>query len=413
MSERLRVGYILKMFPRLSETFIMHELLESERQGLDLSVFSLMHPGDGRFHGRLSELKLTAEYFPSQKPEAYWDSFHNLPAHLSTPMERWQEAVEFLRRHEVPRDLEFLLRALMISARVRELGIRHLHAHFATIATRMAAVVGMLTGVRFSFTAHAKDIFRKTVDRELFADLVERSAFCVTVSDYNREFIRRHMPGVQEDKLVRLYNGVDLRFFAASERARVAETPHIVSVGRLVPKKGFDHLLHALQMCKSRGMGFRATIAGDGEQRNELLALRDRLGLRAEVAMPGALAHERIADLMRDATMIALACVPDLDGNMDALPTVLLEALALDLPAVSTRLTGVPEIIGGGAGVLCEPGDDLALSQSIQDLWSRIRSGEMTTGACRARAEKHFDLSKNVFILNGLFSRGAPQSATA
>jgi glycosyltransferase involved in cell wall biosynthesis len=408
-----RVGYVLKMFPRLSETFVMNELLELERQGAGLSVFSLMHPNDGRFHGRLAELELTARYFPSQKPEAYWNLVHSLPERLSTPMERWPEAVELLRRYDTPRDLEFLLRALAIAGAVREAGVEHLHAHFATIATRMAMTVSLLTGVPYSFTAHAKDIFRETVDRELFAELVRRAAFCVTVSDFNRDFILEHTPGIAAEKVVRLYNGVDLTALRPDPSRATAEIPHIVSVGRLVPKKGFDHLLRAFKKASDRGLRFCATIAGDGEARDDLVQLRGELGLDSVVSFPGAMAHERVLALLREADLFALACVADGDGNMDALPTVLLEALALDLPAVSTRLTGIPEIVGDGTGLLCEPGDDDALAAALCTMWERIRGGAQPAGACRARAERRFDLATNVSVLRGMFERSAAGEVAA
>ncbi|MDH3626991.1 MAG: glycosyltransferase [Acidobacteriota bacterium] len=407
MNAPLRVGYILKMFPRLSETFVMNELLELERQGADVSVFSLMHPGDGRFHGRLSDLRLTAKYYTSQKPESYWDAIHRLPPELTTPFERWHHAIGFLRRYETPRDLEFLLRALMIASEVRARGIQHLHAHFATISTRMATVVGMLTGVPFSFTAHAKDIFRDTVNRDLFSEMVRRSAFCVTVSDFNRAFILEHTPNIDASKVHRLYNGVDLTQLTSTEDSRSDDVPHIVSVGRLVPKKGFDDLLRALRRVKDDGIRFCVTIAGGGDEWDRLHAIRTELDLEDEVSMPGALPHERVIDLLREADLIALACVPDADGNMDALPTVLLEALALGVPIVSTRLTGIPEIVDDETGVLVTPGDVAALARAIRSVVERSREHTGMQDSCRARAGQLFDLSLNVAELHGRFRRNA------
>ncbi len=400
----LRVGYVLKMFPRLSETFILNELLELERQGVTASVFSLKHPDDGRFHPQLAELTLAARYYPSQKPELWWNVVHELPASLATPPERWDEAVRLLRRHAVPRDLEFLLRALVIAAHVREAGVEHLHAHFATVATRMAAVVAQLAGVSFSFTAHAKDIFRATVDRTLFAELVERSAFCVTVSEFNREYILAHTPGVDPAKVVTLYNGVDLtRLRPRKREGGPPRLPHVVSVGRLVPKKGFDHLLRALSLCKANGLPCRATIVGGGTEHDALLRLRDELGLRDEVTFTGALGHDRVIEILHSADLVALACVPDQDGNMDALPTVLLEALALDLPLVSTSLTGVPEIVEPGTGLLTAPGDAAAMAAAIETVWGELRDGGREPGACREVCLRKFDLARNVGRLRGMF----------
>ena len=161
----LRVAYILKMFPRLSETFILNELLELETQGVELSVFSLMHPDDGRFHGQLGQLRLTTRYFPREKPESIWQRIRELPDDMAPPFSRSEEAIDFLGRWQIRKDLDLFLRAVVIAAEVRARGIEHMHAHFATIATQMAALVNILTGVPFSFTAHDKDIFRKTVNR--------------------------------------------------------------------------------------------------------------------------------------------------------------------------------------------------------------------------------------------------------
>jgi len=403
----LRVGYILKMFPRLSETFILNELLELERQGVEASVFSLMHPGDGRFHGRLAELRLTTEYFPKERLDRYWDLAWERANGSAPSFDRWGEAAAFLRRHSIPGDLDLLLRAVVIAARAREKGIQHIHAHFATVSTRVAAVVNVLTGIPFSFTAHAKDIFRNTVNRKLFADLVDRAAFAITVSDFNREYILAETPGVDAGKIIRLYNGIDLDFFHPDLAARTTGIPHILSVGRLVPKKGFEHLLRALAICKREDMEFRATIVGGGEQMPLLTSLRDRLGLANEVTLTGALPQEDVRRLCAEATVVTLACVPDPDGNMDALPTSLLEALALDRPIVSTRLTGVPEIVGNDAGLLVDPGDEAELARALRSVCDRVRSGAFAPGTARARAEGLFDLGRNVGTLKGLFTRSA------
>lgn len=403
----LRVGYILKMFPRLSETFILNEILELERQDVTVDVFSLMTPGDGRFHGRLSELKLTAQNLVREKAESVWEKVQQLPPELVPPMEKWQEAVTFLRHHRIPKDLDMLLRALLITAEARRRGIQHFHAHFATIATRFAAVVNILSGIPFSFTCHAKDIFRQTVDRALFSDLVERSAFAITVSDFNRNWIIDRTPDLSSDRLIRLYNGIDTSFFTPPERTSLPEVPHIVSVGRLVPKKGFDHLLNAFAQARSAGMEFTATIIGDGDEEENLQSQCSQLGLDDVVDLAGGLAQEKVRQICSDSTIMALGCVPDSDGNMDALPTVLLEALALDLPIVTTTLTGNPEIVGDEAGILVPPADPTALARGLQELWERMKQGKQTPGTARKRAERLFHLPTNVGTLRGHFQQSA------
>jgi len=192
------------MFPRLSETFILNEVLELERQGVDVDVFSLMAPGDGRFHGNLSQLNLAVRYLTREKPESSWAKIWKLAPDLAPPLARWDEAIDFLHRHHIPKDLDMLLRAVLIGAEARSLGVQHFHAHFATISTRMAALVNLLYGIPFSFTCHAKDIFRETVNRVLFKELVDLSAFAITVSDFNRNYILEQTPGMDASKMIRL-----------------------------------------------------------------------------------------------------------------------------------------------------------------------------------------------------------------
>ncbi|MBC8260899.1 MAG: glycosyltransferase [Planctomycetia bacterium] len=410
---KLKVAYILKMFPRLSETFILNEILELERQNVGVDVFSLMPPGDGRFHGSLSELKLTIDFILREKPESYWDKLSKFSPGVVPHMDRWQNAANFLKEHSIPKDLDMLLRALFIGAKAKEKGIQHLHAHFATVSTRMAALVNILYDIPFSFTCHAKDIFRETVNRNLFRDLVDRSAFAITVSDFNRDYIIEKTPGVDATKIHRLYNGINLDFFEVpDDRSPLKASPiKLISVGRLVPKKGFDVLLKAIRILADEGLDLELNIIGDGDEQEKLQNIAHNLELDGHINFLGALAIEEVRRVCAESSMMALACVPDADGNMDALPTVLLEALALDLPAVSTTLTGCPEILGDGSGQLVEPGSAQAMADGIKTLHARILSEDWKIGTGRARSEDLFDLSKNVATLRGHFESSTKNNA--
>ena len=396
LPEPRRIGYILKMFPRLSETFVLNEILELQRQNAEVHVISLMHPADGRFHAGVADLRTTIRYVPSQKLEATWSSIGRSNACVN--YDAWPSVVEFARRYDFPRQLEFLLRAQTIAQQVIESRIEHLHAHFATISTRMAAAVNMLTGVPFSFTAHAKDIFRESVDRELFSELVDRSLFCVTVSDFNKKFILATMPNIDPQKVVRLYNGVDLNRLTRRQ-PEDASVPHVISIGRLVPKKGFDILLQALRLCMDRGLKLRTTIIGDGDELGRLRDLTHELGLEREVTFAGALSHEDTIERMGEASVVALACTRDDDGNTDALPTVLLEALALGRPIVSTRLAGIPEIVGEECGRLSDPGDVDGFARALESTCRDLQQGHDLAAEARRRCEQRFSLKTNAGTL--------------
>jgi len=409
-----RVGYILKMFPRLSETFVLNEILELQRQQVEVHPFSLRAPEDGRFHAGLAGLGTAVEYVGNSKLEPLWSRLNRLPADQRLHEEGWTRAVDFLRRHEQPKELETLLRACWIAACARRAGVQHLHAHFATIAARVACLVHLLTGLPFSFTAHAKDIFRDDVDVALFTEMATRAAFVVTVSDFNRSFILRRFEDVPADKVVRLYNGIDLDQFHLAGNGGGGGVPHILSVGRLVPKKGFDRLLSALARCRDEhGMQFEVTIVGEGPEWESLLAQRDALGLAGRVRFTGALPHDEVRAIGERASVMALAALRDDTGNMDALPTVLLEALAQGVPIVSTRVAGIPEIVGEQCGLLVEPGDEVQLAGALRDAVRQCAAGAFDPQRLRKRAERLFDLRSNVARLRGHMFGSVPRASAA
>ena len=408
-SRPLRVAYILKMFPRLSETFILNEILELERQGVEVSVFSLMHPVDGRFHGRLAELNLTVETLARDKPEVYWQQLRNELADTAPSMESLGQVADLFQHWQVPKDLDLLLRSACIAATLKQRGIHHVHSHFATIATRVACAVNRLCDVPFSFTSHAKDIYRHTVNWSIYAELLEASRFNVTVCDYNLAHIRKQLPDALGHKVRRLYNGIDLEFFPQQARVQANGPLKILSVGRLVPKKGFDTLLHSLQRLQQLGVDFEANIIGSGELESGLLALQADLGLSEQVKFLGAQPQEVVRDLCGESDLIALACQPDPDGNQDALPTVLLEALAMDRPVVSTRVSGVPEIVGEQAGWVVEPANPDALAEAIRKAAQHVRTQDSMVGKPRDRAEQLFDLRVNVAQLHRWFESGGAE----
>ena len=405
----MHVGYVLKKFPRLSETFVLNELLELERQGVTVTVLSIHRPDDGRFHRQLAELAGEVVYLPQRKSQESIDAHAARLDLLRAARDGLWGVVEHLlaaRR----KDLWSVIEAgLDVAAIAHARGIEHLHAHFATVSTDVAHTAHVLCGVPYSFTAHAKDIYQDGVDAQRFARLVRDAAFVVTVCDANRAHIRDHLAPDSVEQIVRLYNGVDLSAFHPRIR-RPDARPLVLGVGRLVEKKGFSDLVHAIALLRRQGVDLACVIAGDGEERASLEALARELD--AGIEFTGAMTHDATRALMARATLLALPCVVGNDGNRDALPTVLLEVLAAGVPVISTPIVGVDEIVGGGdAGVLVPPRDPHALAMAIKALLDDPAQREALALAGRARAERLFDLKINVGRLRELF--GASIEAAA
>jgi colanic acid/amylovoran biosynthesis glycosyltransferase len=399
----MHIGYVLKKFPRASETFVLNEILALQRHGATVTVFSLNRPDDGVFHRGLAELQRPVVYLPVRKPDAW---LLHLQQHRRLLREQSAALLgEFDDLLTAARpDLWALLgQGIDLAVLAGQHGVQHLHAHFATVAAYAARTAATLAGLPFSVTCHAKDIYRQDIVPARFQSLLARSAFVVTVCEANRQWIRDHLQGGQQLDLRVLYNGVDTALFHPGARTE-AKAPTVLAIGRLVEKKGFHVLLDALALLAAEGLRPRCVVVGDGEQRQELKAQVQRLGLH-HVEFAGMRNHDEVRGFVQQATLMALPCIVGQDGNRDALPTVLLEALAAGLPVVSTPIGGVEEIVADGdAGVLVPPGEAAPLAAAIATLCRDDGARRALAARGRARAEQCFDLHRNVGTLCGWFA---------
>lgn len=392
-----RVGYVLKMYPRFSETFIVTEILALEQHGADLDIFSLRPPTDGRFHASLAQVRASVSYLSS--PGKSLDLWMALAAcrqiHPDRVVENLDEilAVPPGEAHQ----------ALVLATSVPERGITHLHAHFGSVAATVARIAARIAGITYSFTLHAKDIFHEDVDPAALAVRLRDAALAITVSDFNERYLR-NLYGDATRTLVRIHNGIDLDVFSASRplvRPRV-----VVGVGRLVEKKGFAHLLDAVALLRDRGQAVRLDLVGGG---TEEPALRDRaagLGLTDLVTFHGPLTQAETREVIRGGAVLAAPCVVGADGNRDGLPTVILESLALGTPVVATPVTGIPEaIIHGRTGLLVPEADPVALADALESLLGDPERRCELAEAGRRHVEAHFDAHTNGRSLHDALER--------
>lgn len=384
------IAYLLKKFPRLSETFVLNEILRQEDLGADIQIFTRREPDPEPRHPQLADLRAAVDLIPSTRG---LDSFLALLDYASGSPELLEELTTFLRRMAVfghTRMHALVAEAVHLNKRTKELGIKHVHVHFATDSAITAMILQELGGPTYSLTAHAKDIYRSTVDPALLSLVVARSKFTVTVCDANVSFLSTILDDAAMGKVRRLYNGIPLEQFNYSPQGR--DENHILAVGRLVPKKGFDVLLNSLELLKQRGRDFTATIIGDGDERENLERSIVEKGLSSQVTLLGGLDQGVVLEWMQRATVMCLPCVIGEDGNRDALPTVLLEALATGLPAISTPVTGIPEILAKGeAGVIVPEHDHVATADALETLLQDPERRATLAQAGRKRAEELFD----------------------
>ncbi len=397
-----RVGYVLKMYPRFSETFVVNELLALEQAGTSIDLFSLRPPADGRFHESLAEVQAEVTYVPV--PSRATDLWAALSAAASSLPDLGEHLDDLL--DAAPTDA---LQAVQVAAAVRQRGISHLHAHFGSVATTVARLAARVAGVTYTFTAHAKDIFHEQVDpADLRRKLADAQAV-VTVSDHNLAHLRLTF-GADADRVQRVYNGLDLeRFPFVPSTGSTTGPPVVAAVGRLVEKKGFDDLVRAVALLLGEGRQLRLDVIGTGPLRAPLEQLVHELGIGEQVWLLGAQPQGVVREMVSEATVFAAPCVVGLDGNRDGLPTVLLEAMALGTPCVATPVTGIPEAVEHEVtGLLVPEHDPAALARAL----GRLLDDQHLAGGLARRAreliEREFDVHRQAASLRAVFAGGPP-----
>ena len=344
---KAKLAYIVSTWPRLSQTFVLTEVLALERHGIPVRVFSIKEPGNEPVHEEMRLVKAKATYL-SLKNNLNKILRGNLATVFHRPLRYVRTLSRALMLHRRWSFLQSFFQAAYLADLLSREEITHLHAHFATAPTSVAMFTHHLTGIPYTFTAHAKDIYFDLKPKLLRAKIQHAKA-AVTISEYNRRHLTRLVHPRQAKKVHCIYNGMDLsRYTNGDVRAEKPAVPSIVTVARLIEKKGIGDLIQACHILRERGRSFRLDIIGKGPLRNSLKIQVHFLNMQNVVRFRGAWPQEKVRDAYGHAAIFALPCVISEDGDRDGIPTVLLEAMACGIPVVSTNVSGIPELVESG-----------------------------------------------------------------
>ena len=352
--DRPRVAYVMSRFPKLTETFVLDEILELERRGVAVEVFPLWRERADVVHPEARAVVDRAHFTPTLGLAIVLDMFRCL---VGSPAIFFSTLWTVIRANRSsPR---FLLGALAIfpkachfARRMRALDVRHVHAHFASHPAAAAFILHRFSGIPYSFTAHGSDLHRT---QAMLREKVAESRFAVAISDYNRRFILEHTGADLADRIEVVHCGVDPGVFA---RAVPDGVPlRIVCTGTLHAVKGQRYLIEACARLDPSRVDWSCHLIGEGEDRPMLEALARDLGVSDRVVLHGACPREEVRALLSKADIVAAPSVPTANGRREGIPVALMEAAACHLPLVASRLSGIPElVIDGETGLLAEPG---------------------------------------------------------
>lgn len=406
------LAYLSHVLPNLTETFIYREISQIRDRGFDVMTYSLRRPEPSTIAEEARLLHATTWYLLPVGIRAL------LASHCRFALRAPFNYVRTLWRmvkgtHSRPKDrlrsLTHFGEGAVLARRMQSDGITHIHAHFASQAASVARVVHLLTGIPYSFTGHAHDIWH---DRILLPEKLEEARFVATCSQMGRRHLVSQAPAGAVEKIHVVYHGLDVQTFPYIANGEGREKNLILSVGRLTPQKGFPDLIKACAILKGRAVRFRCVIVGQGEDKEHLQALIESVGLGRFVTLQGAVAQEKIRGYYGRAWVFALPCVDTRDGNRDGIPNVLMEAMAMGLPVVTTTNSGQPELIRDGRdGLLVPAHSPVLLADAIAQLFGDSELRERIRIEARRRMEDTFDCRKTIEPLVDLFRLCAPDMA--
>jgi colanic acid/amylovoran biosynthesis glycosyltransferase len=414
-NSNLKLVYIIGRYPELTTTFIEREISVLRQWGhIEVQPVSIRYPlTPGSISPEHEEIRRDTIYlipknlfafnflafiagnlrFIFLHPLAYFGTLiyllthdhPNLKARLMTILHFWQGvyAAHLLRQ----RDFD------------------HVHAHFIDRAVVVALVVSRLLDKPYSLTAHADDIFAQKI---LIREKVVNARFMVTVSQYNKAYLLNTYPGLDPDKIHVLHPWVDLAHFTPPPSRPAQERLHILSIGRLVEKKGHGYLIEACHLLRKQGLDFECRIVGSGPLKPKLEERIAQYDLKDRVRLVGGQPQSKVLRLLRSwADVFALPCVIAQDGDRDGIPVALAEAMAMELPVISTDIVGISELVQPGTGILVPSRDALALAKALQTIHAANPSSCIEMGRRgRAVVDAEFNLLKGTTQLAHLFREG-------
>lgn len=404
----MRVAFILKGYPRLSETFIAQEIAALERRGLDILIVSLRRPTDARRHRLHDTIRARVLYLPEYlllEPlrvlRAWWKI--RQIANYASARRLW---LRDLARDPTPNRARRFGQALVLAAELPE-DVKHLHAHFLHTPASVTRYAAALLGLPWTGSAHAKDIW--TTPEWEKREKLASCEWLVTCTRANREHLAALAP---PGKVELLYHGIDLARFPrnaaiGSARDGSSEPVVILSVARLVEKKGTEILLEALARI-SPALQWRFVHVGGGPLLKSLQGRAARLGIEERVTWRGALTQDEVLAEYRKADVFALASRIARDGDRDGLPNVIAEAQSQGLACVATRVSAIPELVRDGqTGILVPENDAEALARALESLVADPARRRALGQAAQTRVREGFALEPNIDALARRFGVGS------
>lgn len=395
----MRIAYIMSRFPKLTETFILYEMLAIEAQGQEVEIYPLMREKATVIQHEARPLVDRAHFTPFISMMMIWVNLWTL---VTYPITYLRTLVTLIRSNLGSRrfllgNLLYFPKAVLLAHMMQENKIEHIHAHFASFPAAVAYIIHQFSGIPYSFTAHGSDLHR---DQHMLCEKIQDSKQTITISSYNRQFMLDHCGQQYASTIQVVHCGINLDYFNTDQTTSLDEDLSIICIGSLHEVKGQQYLLEACGILKQQKIQFHCHLVGDGPDRDMLTKLASDRGIADNVTFHGRLTQPDVIAQLKKANVAALNSVPTMDGRREGIPVALMECMAFYLPVVATRLSGIPELVDDGiTGFLTEARDSRAIAEALHTLAQnpqlRIEMGR----AGRRKIEQEFELHTNAHKL--------------
>ncbi|OGR28282.1 MAG: colanic acid biosynthesis glycosyltransferase WcaL [Desulfobacterales bacterium RIFOXYA12_FULL_46_15] len=403
---------VLKGYPRISETFISNEILLLESLGFSIHIISMREPRESFTHSNVGKIKAAVQYLPSTilghlLPLGY----HNLMLALKRPgvyFKALKTAAARWRRTKTSATIKHLLQAgYLVHHCLPGKHIIHFQAHFAHSPTSVAMFSSILSGVPFSFFAHAKDIY--TSDPRQLREKMDMARFVVTCTRYNQKYLNT-LAGKGNTSVFCVYHGINPNYFSPQPKSILCTPPYkILTVARMTEKKGLDIVYKALAILRDRGVKFKHTLIGEGQDNEKIVQIIKALSLESVTTLAGTLPHEAVISYYAEADLFVLGCKIAADGDRDGIPNVMAESMAMNVPVAAPKVSGIPEFLEDGiTGKMVPENDPYALASAMELLLTDEALRQKVIPKARERIIREFNNKELIHDLARIYCDRIP-----
>lgn len=404
-----RIGYITNTFPAVTTTFEVHEICGLERLGIEIELFSIRRPYDTIVHKKARELVKRVTY---ATPISFRDVIMtNLYFLMLYPSQYLKVCLSHLIHYALPyhyHEITLFIKTIYLAKIIKDKELSHIHASFCSEATTSALIISRLLGITYSFKARAIDLYVYSTGKQIIRKVMN-ARFVATESEYNKKYLLELCGKRFQEKIHVIYGGHDFEQDRQPYKKRPDSQIEILSVGRFMEKKGFVYLIKSCGLLKRKGYKFRCRIVGDGPDKSELERLIKDYGLEDMVYLMPYAESEELKKIYSETDIFVLPCVIAGNGDRDAIPTVLVDVMAIGIPVISTNISGIPELVEDEKdGILVSERSVIELAAAIEKLIIheelRISLGKRGMEKVRSR----FDVNKNVAAYAELLNQTCP-----